>query len=134
MNERIEREEFFARNAFLAKKKTVLSGKSKIFKNWAAHSTITEKDFIEALDWLCDDALDEKGRMTREIGLTPTGIVKLHRIYDDLGFCSLFLGEERWTGAYFKTPCTTEKERLFSMDGENIEAKYNISLSCRDRV
>ena len=52
---------------------------SKIFLNWCEHSTITEDEFVSALKWLHGDPRDERGRMTREIGLAPTGILRLTR-------------------------------------------------------
>lgn len=36
-------------NNFEIKKKIVLAGDSRIFKDWEAHSTITMDDFISAL-------------------------------------------------------------------------------------
>ena len=130
----IEREKIFARNAFLAKRKAVIEGKSAIFKDWQAHSTITKEEFIEALDWLCSDPLDKKGRLTREIGLTPSGIIKLNRVYNNVGLCAFYYEGELWCGAKFTVPCRTEKERIFSLDGENLEFLQKISLSCKDRV
>ena len=60
---------------FETKKKIVLAGESRIFNNWKEHSTITREEFLEALEWVCSDPLKEDGRMTREIGLTPTRII-----------------------------------------------------------
>ena len=57
--------------SFETKKKIVLAGNSRIFNDWAAHSTITMDEFISALQWLCEDALDENGKLTREIALAP---------------------------------------------------------------
>lgn len=38
--------------SFETKKKIVLAGNSRIFNDWAAHSTITMDEFISALQWL----------------------------------------------------------------------------------
>ena len=131
----IEREKFFAKNSFLAKKKIVLEDKSVVFKAWAEHSTVTKEEFIKSLEWLCDDTLDERGRMTREIGLTPNGIVKLQRIYGKGDMCAFYQEDgQLWPGAWFKTPCKTEKEKLFSLDGETLDFCYKICLSCKDKV
>ena len=75
---------------FETKKKIVLAGESRIFNNWKEHSTITREEFLEALEWVCSDPLKEDGRMTREIGLTPTRIIKLHRCYGVDGICTFY--------------------------------------------
>ena len=129
-----ERRQDISKNDFEIKKKLVLSGKSRIFKEWKEHSSITEADFIEALEWLCADPLDEKGRMTREIGLSPTGIVRLSRGYGKEGLCTFHHEGSLWDGEFFTTPCRTEKEKLFSMDGKTLKTLCKITLSCRDRV
>lgn len=122
-------------NNFETKKEIVLAGNSKIFNNWAEHSNITKDDFIEALGWLCNDPLNAEGKMTREIGLTPKGIVKLDRRYGEGGMCAFYLEGELWGGAVFTRPCENEREKLFSFDGgKNVEERHKISLSCKDRV
>lgn len=73
------------KNFFEVKKKIVLAGDSRIFKDWAAHSTITMDEFVSALQWVCEDALDENGKLTREIALAPDRIVKLRRSNDRFG-------------------------------------------------
>lgn len=55
---------------FSVVEKIVKNGKSKVFNNWREHAPITE------------DPLDDRGRLTREIGLTPQGIIYLDRVYD----------------------------------------------------
>lgn len=77
-------------NNFETKKKIVLAGNSRIFKDWAAHSTITMGDFISALQWVCEDALNENGKLTREIALAPDHIVKLRRVNDSLGMTGFY--------------------------------------------
>mgnify|MGYP004592805673 FL=1 len=77
-------------NNFEVKKNIVLSGNSHIFNDWAAHSTITMDDFISALHWVCEDALDENGKLTREIALAPDRIVKMRRVNDSLGMTSFY--------------------------------------------
>lgn len=122
-------------NNFETKKEIVLAGNSKIFNNWAEHSSVTKEDFIEALEWLCADPLNAEGKMTREIGLTPDGIVKLDRRYSKGGMCAFYLEGELWGGAVFKRPCTNDREKLFSFDGgKTVEETHKISLSCKDRI
>lgn len=114
-------------NNFEIKKKIVLSGGSRIFNNWAAHSTITLDEFISALEWVCADPMDDNGKMTREIALAPDRIVKLRRINDRFGMTAFYefpsdnggngtLGA-LWGGAMFH-------------DG----FVHKISLSAKDRV
>lgn len=77
-------------NNFEVKKKIVLSGNSRIFNDWAAHSTITMDDFISALQWVCDDALDGNGKLTREIALATGRIVRLRRVNDRSGMTAFY--------------------------------------------
>lgn len=105
---------------------------SKIFRSWCEHSTITEDEFVAALGWLHDDPYDDKGRMTREIGLSPTGILRLTRAYTDNGLCYFYHEGKLWSGEHFSTPCKNEKERAFSADGENLITFHKISLSPED--
>lgn len=77
-------------NNFEIKKKIVLAGNSRIFNDWAAHSSITMDEFISALQWVCEDALDENGKLTREIALAPDRIVKLRRVSDRAGMTAFY--------------------------------------------
>lgn len=113
-------------------KNLIFNSNSKIFQNWQEHSTITEAEFVEALGWLRDDPRDEKGRMSREIALSPTEILRLTRAYNDQGLCYFYHDGELWDGEYFSTPCKNEKERAFSMDGENLVQIHKITLSPED--
>ena len=110
----------------------IFNTNSKIFQNWCEHSTITEAEFVEALRWLQDDPYDDKGRMTREIGLAPTGILRLTRAYTDQGLCYFYNNGELWNGEHFSTPCRTEKEKRFSADGENLTTFHKITMSPED--
>ncbi len=114
-------------NNFEIKKKIVLAGGSRIFNDWAAHSSITMDEFISALQWVCEDALDENGKLTREIALAPDHIVKLRRVNDSLGMTGFYeyprdnggagaLGA-LWTGEKFP-------------DG----FMHKVTLSAKDRV
>lgn len=122
-------------NNFETKKKIVIAGDSKVFRNWAEHSNITEDDFISALEWVCADQLNDKGKMTREIGLTPDGIVKLDRCYGEDGVCAFYLDGKLWNGATFKRPCANDREKMYSLDGgKTVEETHKITLSCKDRI
>ena len=116
----------------MTEKTFIFNPNSKIFKNWCEHSTITEAEFVEALGWLHDDPRDEQGRMTREIGLSPTGILRLTRTYTNGGRCYFYHNGELWNGEHFTTPCRNEKERAFSADGENLITLHKITLSPED--
>ena len=116
----------------MSEKNFTFNPNSKIFRSWCEHSTITEEEFVEALSWLYDDPRDEKGRMTREIGLTPTGILRLNRAYTDQGLCYFYHDGKLWSGEHFSTPCRNEKEKAFSADGENLNTFHKISLSPED--
>lgn len=130
----ISREEFFANNAFLAKSKCIFSGKSDIFKNWSENSSITVDDFIENLEWVCDDTLDEKGRMTREVALTPTGIKKLKRVYDSHGICSnIDESGKLWEGENFPFTVTTEEEKR-KYGTAPIMNYRKICITCKDKI
>ena len=118
------------------KKKIVLAGGSKIFKNWSEHSSITQSEFISALEWLCEDPCDggtSKTRVTRGIGLTPTGLVKLRYHYDsDLTTIYELDSGALWVGAMF--PVTdAEQVRVWGVDGK-CATQMKIGITCRDRI
>lgn len=122
---------------FDVKKKIVLSGESKVFAEWQKFvPTLTEQEFIKNLEWLCSDPLDEQGRLTRRIGLTPQGIVHLKSLN---GLVTSFVmypenGERvvpTWNGAHFRVPC--DNPNYADKDGM-ISQFFKIYLSARDRV
>ncbi len=129
-------------NAFTAKEKIVLKGDSEVFKNWQKLASwqgykLTAEEFLENLKWVCEDPFDEVGRLTREIGLTKSGIVKLKRIHSN-GLCIFCKITEianglhkNWFGDTFKTPCDNpnfaDKDGMYS-------TQLKIGLSARDRV
>ena len=117
------------------KVKLIDAGKSKIFDNWKAHSNITREQFIEGVKWLCADTLDEKGRLTRELGLSPNGLIRLKRVYDNYDMVSFYVLSEDtslcllWNGELFETDCP----QYISPTGK-ISVTQKISLSAVDRV
>lgn len=133
-------------NGFETKKRLILEDKSEVFKNWAEHSNITKDDFISSLEWVCDDPLDEMGRMTREVGLTPEGIIKLNRTYtttnidaygQPVDWLVAFYRQdtkELWGGEMFTRKPTNEHEKMFVNDDGLIEEMHKISLNCKDRI
>ena len=108
------------RSTTMNEKTFIFNTNSKIFKNWCEHSAITEAEFVEALGWLHDDPRDEQGRMTREIGLSPTEIIKMTRTYTNDGRCYFYHNGELWNGEHFTT------------GGENLVTFHKITLSPED--
>ena len=116
------------------KVKIVESGNSKVFKEWSKHSNITKEDFIAALRWLCADPMNADGKMTREIGLSPSGILRLTRCYGKEGLCSFYKDGKLWDGELFGRIPKDEKESRFSDENGMIVEMHKICLSCKDRV
>lgn len=121
-------------NDFEIKAKIVGAGNSKVFKEWSKHSNITKEDFIAALRWLCADPMNADGKMTREIGLSPSMIVKLTRCYGKDGLCSFYKDGVLWSGERFERQPKSEKELRFADKNGVISEIHMISLSCKDRV
>ena len=65
------------------KVKLVESGKSKVFAKWQELGLITKEEFIENLKWVCEDPLDEKGKLTREIALEISNDMQ-EKIFSDM--------------------------------------------------
>lgn len=117
-------------NNFEIKEKIVRSGNSKIFENWRSLvPTITMQDFLDALAWVCEDV--ETGRLTREIGLTKEGIVKIRRINKAIVTMYRMDNNMNWNGDNFRIPC--DNPDFADKDGK-IWTNLKISLSARDRV
>lgn len=116
-------------------KKIIDFGRSEVFENWKTLAPITKDDFLDALRWLCEDPQDggvAKDKMTREIGLTPDGIVKLSRSYGACGICAFYDQDGKlWGGRTFRIPC--DDPRYADEDGK-IDVNLHLSLSCRDRI
>ena len=123
----LEREWRGREQLYELKKKIVRSGGSQVFNEWQKYASISESDFLEALEWVCGDAFDLENRRTRYIGLEPNRIVKLKAIYGD--FVSIIIeesigqpfGPERWNGAEF--------EDIFGR-----KFRLNFKLSAQDEV
>lgn len=112
--------------------KIVKSGNSKVFDNWREHATITEAEFLEALKYLSEDPLDERGRLTREVGLTPQGIIYLDRVYDNgADICVFYHDGFVWDGALFEMK-TSEREK--EAYGDSVITNFKISLSAWDKI
>jgi hypothetical protein len=123
-------------NNYAIKERLVNEGKSRIFNDWNDHvPLLTKEDFLAALKWVCEDQLDENGKLTREIGLTRNGIVKLKRTYNAAGMCTMYHildnGEVwgLWNGDSFEMPCP----KYIDPSGKCMMT-YKISLSAKDRI
>lgn len=121
-----------AENGFNYKREIVLSGNSQILKNWTELTGISADEFLEALEWVCNDPLTEWGRITRKIGLTENGIVKLD-VVRTKAYTALYHNGRLWCGGFFNLPCPKEYKD-FSKDGKTIRVAQKITLSCKDRV
>lgn len=63
--------------------KLVELGTSEVFAKWQELGLITKEEFIEALKWVCEDPLDEKGKLTREIALEISNDMQ-EKIFSDM--------------------------------------------------
>ena len=113
----------------------IMNGKSRILENWRQLvPSITAQDFADAVRWLCGDERDERGRLTREVGLTRDGLVYINRVHDrGTGLCTMYRGDNGriWTGDGFRIPCDNP---IFSdPDGMTWE-HLKISISADDRI
>lgn len=93
----------------------VRSGRSRVFRNWSRHSSISMEQFIEALEWLEADPGTAHGYPTRAAALTATGWRKLSYDYDrkhhHVYLCALdSRGRERdWDGEPFERVLSGEE-------------------------
>lgn len=123
----------YRRNHFETKKKIVLEGRSEVFKNWKEYiPDLTEEAFIEGLEWVCDDQLDEKGRLTREFAANADGsIVKLRRVHDNLGMCSFRTEDGRlWSGTSIRVDC----DPLWAEKDGKRSIQFNVGINAEDRI
>lgn len=120
-------------NNYEAKEKIVLAGESKVFKNWQELlPNITEEMFLEALKWVCEDPAKDGEKLTREIGLTKIGIVKLIRHNRKSGLVTFrYENGTLWSGDNFRVPCNNPD--YADADGTIVQT-FKLSLSARDRI
>lgn len=119
-----------------AKKRIVQAGESRICNNWVEHTDVTPQDFLEALEWVCEDPFDKEGRITREIGLEQNRIVRLQVFRDDsTGLMSLVDIEvlkkslpHRWEGHGLLTDSTVRfcclQKNGYEINQEDINDDY----------
>lgn len=117
---------------YQAIERKVRNEECKILNRWKTHSTVTDDEFLEGVKWILEDPFDERNRLTREIALSPTGIVYLDRIYDDRRGMMVFSHNgETWSGEHFEVE-TSEKDR--KMYGDTITLNFKICLNARDPI
>ena len=119
------------RGNYEIKKKIISSGNSRVFKLWKEIlPDLTEETFLSELKWLCDDTLDENRRLTRELGLTKKGIVRLKR-HNALLTTIRYESGELWEGDSFYLPCSNPD---FADENGMIWENHKISLSANDDI
>lgn len=123
-------------NNFEIKKRIIESGESSVLKEWQRYSSISKEDFLEAVEWVCQDPFDARGRITRKIGLEQDRIVKLDVVHFSVGITAFYNMEDHfiWSGASFRIPPETEWEKKFTRADGMLWQIYKISLCARDRV
>ena len=115
--------------------KIVKNGESRVFKNWKEKCpNLTEGEFLDNLKWLCEDPRTEDGKLTREIALSESGIVRLKRAYGVDGLCTFYKNGLSWGGEIFHVEPRNEHEKMFAEADGKISILCKISLSAMDRV
>lgn len=124
---------------FEIKKKIVLAGNSEIFNAWSKLAPITADEFIAALEWLCEDILNERGQCTRDIALSPTGIKKLYRHhYEDGSFAGwtdaadTSIAQRRWEGETFHQDLNEHDKKVWGCD--TIPVRRTLTITVKDRI
>ena len=137
-------------SSFEAKKKIVESGASAIFENWRQVSGIDESEFIDALEWVCDDPHANDGKLEREIGLvvTPDGEMKRFMLSDDVPEMTKRAFGREWDESmtrgrivklkrvYYEDGSFAGFYLLEDDDGQKAGTRWrgNVSLSARDAI
>lgn len=141
----VRKDDFIMANNFEIKKNLVLEDKSRIFANWKkVVPTLTKEEFIANLEWVCKDPCengDGTGRLTREIGLTPNGIIHISRINNIITTMYREDNGLLWCGEHFTLPiekCIINSEQAKKMGYADkngmVTVVQKISLSARDQI
>lgn len=110
------------------KKKLVLEGNSKIFKAWQqVLPNLTEEMFVTELEWLCDDG----NLITKELGLTRHGIVRLKRTKEKGLTVFRYPNGKLWSGDIFYRPCDNPD---YADENGMIWEQHKISISAKDSI
>lgn len=117
---------------YQAIERKVKSGECQILNVWKTLSTVTDDDFLKGVEWILKDPLDERNRLTREMALSPTGIVYLDRIYDDWHGMMVFSHNgQTWKGELFEVE-TEEKDK--KMYGNTFMRSFELRLNAKDPI
>ncbi|MHA2719558.1 hypothetical protein [Streptococcus agalactiae] len=119
-------------NNFEIKKKIVEEGNSELFELWQKAGLLTKEEFLDLLEWVCDDPMPE-GRLTREVGLFRTGYIDYNgeRVFSPQGKPYALKMERRHLAG--------DLDKIFFIEhGDTSLAKKrlftNIRFNARDRV
>lgn len=128
----MDRKNYYKNYSFEIKKKIVLSGESKIFKAWQeVLPNLTEEMFLKELKWLCEDEAHEGEPLTRELGLTGHGLVRLKRAKEKGLNVFRYPDGKLWNGDSFYRPCLDPN---YADENGMIWERHKISISARDRI
>lgn len=117
---------------YQAIERKVKSGECQILNVWKTHSTVTDDDFLKGVEWILKDPFDERNRLTREIALSPTGIVYLDRIYDDWHGMMVFSHNgQTWKGELFEVET---EEKYKKMYGDTFMRSFELRLNAKDPI
>lgn len=124
---------------FEIKKKIVLAGNSAVFNAWSKLAPITTDEFIAALEWLCEDTLNERGQCTRDIALAPTGIKRLYRHhYEDGSFAGWVdsadtsIAPRRWEGETFHQELNDHDKKMWGLG--TMPVRRVLTITAKDHV
>lgn len=127
---------------FEVKKKIVLTGNSTVFNNWreVTGGKLTAGAFLSGLEWLCEDPLDEHGRVTRALALNGDGtLAKLSycrtvhgttlRYAED---CGRYCTGNLWAGSMFTTKLSPVDAAFYGKS--EIREPAKIAISVKDQI
>lgn len=120
-------------NDIEAKMKIIFSGHSDVLRNWQRLlPNLSEEMFADAVKWVCEDPAQSGEKLTREIGLTRLGIVKLVRHNLPNGMTEIRHEDGRlWSGDVFSVPCDNPN---YADENGMTKQQLKLSMSARDKV
>lgn len=126
--------------ALFAVKKAIVHDHSVIFEDWhKLCPSLTKEDFLEGIKWLCYDPCvnfnpKAEDKPTRELALSPNGLVHIKRCYDVNGsFVGFYKDNLLWDGELFKIPAA-EKDLIWADEDGNLPMIQKISINILDRI
>lgn len=115
--------------------KALYEGRCSTYNNWREATGMSAPVFLEAVEWVLSDQLNEKGLMTREAVLCGDGSwKKIERVYyADGSFNGFFEGNFRWNGEMFYRYPVNENEKYFVNEDGKIEQLDKIGINAHSR-